>query len=116
MLNDATGSPLATDLTSAVADMPWPSNGPQNQTARLLPYLDRRLNPPRRPKTTFRLAYRFRPLKAFLIWRAGQLRVCRRRSRRSREMVPIERITVINPRVRNKKIFKQITSSTPNLV
>src|ERR1035441_226082 len=27
------------------------------------------------------------------------------------EMISIERITVINPRVRNKKIFKQITSS-----
>ena len=27
------------------------------------------------------------------------------------EMVSIDRITVINPRVRNKKIFKQITSN-----
>jgi len=31
------------------------------------------------------------------------------------EMVPIERITVINPRVRNKKIFKQITSNIAEL-
>ena len=27
------------------------------------------------------------------------------------EMIPIERITVINPRVRNKKIFKEIVSN-----
>jgi ParB family chromosome partitioning protein len=27
------------------------------------------------------------------------------------EMIPVERITVINPRVRNKKIFKEITSN-----
>jgi ParB family chromosome partitioning protein len=27
------------------------------------------------------------------------------------EMIPIERITVINPRVRNKKIFKEITTN-----
>lgn len=31
------------------------------------------------------------------------------------EMVPIDRITVINPRVRNKKIFKQITSNIAEL-
>jgi ParB family chromosome partitioning protein len=31
------------------------------------------------------------------------------------EMVPIERITVINPRVRNKKIFKEITSNIAEL-
>ena len=31
------------------------------------------------------------------------------------EMIPIERITVINPRVRNKKIFKQITSNIAEL-
>jgi hypothetical protein len=29
------------------------------------------------------------------------------------EMIPIERITVINPRVRNKKIFKEITMQIP---
>ena len=31
------------------------------------------------------------------------------------EVVPIERITVINPRVRNKKIFKEITSNIAEL-
>jgi ParB family chromosome partitioning protein len=31
------------------------------------------------------------------------------------EMISIERITVINPRVRNKKIFKQITSNIAEL-
>ena len=31
------------------------------------------------------------------------------------EMVSIDRITVINPRVRNKKIFKQITSNIAEL-
>jgi ParB family transcriptional regulator, chromosome partitioning protein len=31
------------------------------------------------------------------------------------EMIPIERITVINPRVRNKKIFKEITSNIAEL-
>ena len=30
-------------------------------------------------------------------------------------MVPIDRITVINPRVRNKKVFKQITSNIAEL-
>ncbi len=31
------------------------------------------------------------------------------------KMIPIERITVINPRVRNKKIFKEITSNIAEL-
>ena len=31
------------------------------------------------------------------------------------EMIPIDRITVINPRVRNKKIFKEITSNIAEL-
>jgi ParB family chromosome partitioning protein len=31
------------------------------------------------------------------------------------EMIPIERITVINPRVRNKKIFKEIVSNIAEL-
>src|SRR6186713_2867465 len=31
------------------------------------------------------------------------------------ELIPIDRITVINPRVRNKKIFKEITSNIAEL-
>jgi hypothetical protein len=31
------------------------------------------------------------------------------------ELIPIERITVINPRVRNKKIFKEITANIAEL-
>jgi len=31
------------------------------------------------------------------------------------ELIPIERITVINPRVRNKKIFKEIVSNIAEL-
>jgi len=27
------------------------------------------------------------------------------------ELVPVDRITVINPRARNKKVFKEITSN-----
>jgi ParB family chromosome partitioning protein len=31
------------------------------------------------------------------------------------ELIPIEQITVINPRVRNKKIFKEIVSNIADL-
>ena len=31
------------------------------------------------------------------------------------ELIPIERITVINPRVRNKKIFKEIVENIAEL-
>ena len=63
-------------------------------------------------------AYRFETLDAFSAWRhESSLGGCMTdpQTPRQCEMIPIDRINVINPRVRNKKIFKEIVSNIAEL-